>query len=663
VRLILTEKPSVARDIARALGLGKGDPFYEGRGLVVAYARGHLLEIARDLAPSPWRLEDLPVLPERFRYEAREGAKELLREIKKVLERAEEVVIATDPGREGELIARLILIELGWKGWQDRTYRLWTAEALTPEVVRREMKRLKRAEEFHSLYYAALARQHADWLVGINLTRLLTLKVSDRTVWSAGRVQTPTLRLIVDREAAIRSFVPTPYGAAVLRFEGRGFAYEGRWMPPQELPPPELAEEAVRKALRAGRGRVAEVKREEKSVPPPLLHSLSSLQREANRRFGFSAKKTLDIAQVLYEEKKVISYPRTDSRHLPDSPEAKDLVREVLKKLGREDLLPAVEKVGKRVFDSTRLTDHHAIIPLDKAVGLTPDEEKVYALVRDRFLAAFSGTYRYRSTLVRTESGGEMWESRFREVLEAGWRAVEGAEEDENEVEAAFPLAEGEGVKVLDGKAEVKKTEPPPRFTEGAMIREMEKLGLGTPATRAEVLETLKERGYVSLSGKALIPTPKGEAVVQALRESPVSDPATTGSWEGRLETIWRERKGGQGYLEFLKGIRSWVAGEVKALLEKDLKSPPLGACACGKPVYDRGKVYACEGGHRVFREVFGKRLSPKQALDLLSGKKVLVKGLKGKSGKAFDAYLRFSLEGNRVEVAGFPERKAVGKR
>lgn len=656
--LVLAEKPSVARDLARALGAEREGPFFRKGNLLVAHALGHLLEVAEDLAPRPWRREDLPILPERFRYAPRGKAQEeLLKAIGQALKGAEAVVIATDAGREGELIARLVLLHLGWRDWE-RTFRLWTSEALTPEVVRREMGRLRPAREFESLFYAALARQHADWLLGVNLSRALTLQAGQGGVWSVGRVQTPVLRLVVEREEAIEAFEPEPFLRVRARFLGRGFGYTGLLQKGGETRlSEEVGEEVYRRLSGAKAGRVLSVRREEGAVPPPPLHSLPSLQRRANALYGMSAKRVLDAAQRLYEERKCISYPRTESRHLPES--ARGLVKEVLEKLGRKDLASRVDGVGKRVFDDKRLTDHHALIPLAPLPPeATPEEAKVYGLIAGRFLAAFSGEARVERTEVETVLEGEVFISRFRAVLEAGWTAEEpGLKGEEEEAEGRFPLGEGEGVEVEGLELERGQTEPPPRYTEGTLVREMERLGLGTAATRAEVLETLKERGYVVPKGKALVPTEKGKTLVALLRDRPVADPGTTARWEEALEAIWRERRGKEGYRAFLEGIRALAREETLALLAKEVayREAPLGTCGCGKPVRPFKGGWRCEEGHRVYAEVFGKRLTEKQALALLQGKEVLVRGLKGKSGKPFEAYL--ALREGRVRVARFRER------
>jgi len=591
MKLILCEKPSVAQDIAKALGKSqKREGYIQARDCIITWAFGHLFEIDDEIAPKKWSLDTLPIFPEKFQYRLNKGAGKQFKVIKDLLKRADEVVVVMDAGREGELIARLILHQAGWKRW-DKTYRLWTSEALTPEVVRRELKNLNPAKDFDSLYYCALARQHADWIVGINLTRLVSLKSSDRGLWSVGRVQTPTLRLVVERDLEIENFKPEPYWVVKALFEKEGVSYEGilfRDRSAISLDGSEgdeeeerrdedkgfrLSEKEAREAISelegAKEGRVERVERKRKREKPPLLHSLTTLQREANKLYGFSAKKTLDIVQKLYEEYKCLSYPRTDAQYLAES--SKGLVREVLKKLGKEDLIPAVEKAGKRVFNDGKLTDHHALIPLDVLPQeAKEDERKVYELVLRRFVGAFMSDYEYETTLVITSVKGYRFLSRGKTDLNPGWKALYREEAKESKLPH---LEEGDGVKKLKVFFERKETKPPARFTEGALLKKMEGLGLGTPATRSSIIETLKDRGYVRTERKALISTAKGRELIKKLEGSPVSSPEMTGEWEKELERIYTERRGKGGYERFLEAIKEFVKGQVEELKEVEISS------------------------------------------------------------------------------------------
>jgi len=323
----------------------------------------------------------------------------------------------------------------------------------------------------------------------------------------------------------------------------------------------EEAEKIFEDLKRFKTGTIEEVKREIKRVYPPPLHSLTSLQREANQKFRFSAKKTLDIAQKLYEDWKVISYPRTESRYLAES--NRPLVVQILKKLGREDLIPEVGKVEKRVFDDSKLTDHHAIIPLEPPPpNLPPEERKIYDLILRRFLAVFYPPYVYERVLLLTRVGKKYhFLTMLKRVISPGWRVLYGKTDKGEEIP---PFQKGERVKKVDQKMEKKQTQPPPRYTEGSLLKEMEKLGLGTPATRAQIIETLKRRGYVTLKGKSLIPTEKGRELVEKLSLSEVSSPEMTAQWEKMLEEINLRGLGYRGYLHFLEKIKDFTAKEVE---------------------------------------------------------------------------------------------------
>jgi DNA topoisomerase-3 len=568
MKVILTEKPSVAKDIAKALGSYTQNKDHIKAGeYVIVWAMGHLLEIDDSVAPEKWDLESLPIFPEKFLYKARNPH---FFAVKRILSQAKEVIVATDAGREGELIARLILLHSGWKAW-DRTWRLWTSKALTPEVVRKELRALKPIREFDSLFWSAIARQHADWLVGINLTRAVSLKAGNG-VWSMGRVQTPTLALIVKRTIERENFKPQPYFVIKGVFSKDGRVYEALlvFKEKEERLSEEKAKEIVRELEKEGTGVVVAFQEERKREYAPLLFSLTSLQRAANEKFGWSASKTLTVAQRLYEELKCISYPRTDAQHL--SEENKELVKEVLKKLGREDLVENVEKVGKRVFDDSKLTDHHAIIPLDKLpLEANEDDRKLYELIKNRFFAVFMPPFEYLSLKVITKLGRYEFVSYGRKVLALGWRKVEPLEETQPDL--SF-LRKGDRVKKEKVLSQKKFTEPPPAYTEGSLLKEMEKLSLGTPATRASIIETLKERGYVFLKGKSLIASEKGKALIKFLEGRKIIQPEMTSEWEKKLESIYTQRLGKKGYEEFLEGIKNFVKEELQLYLSKNIQVP-----------------------------------------------------------------------------------------
>lgn len=593
--LLLTEKPSQGMDFVRALPdkFQRKDGYCEGSKYIVTWAYGHLFEIdTEEIAGKKWKLDTLPVFPKFFKYKVIKGVGKQFRVIKNLLKRKDvsKVYICGDPGREGELIARLILQQAGWKDW-NRVYRFWTSEALTKEVILREIEKVKPAVQFNSLYYSALARQHADWLVGINGTRALTLKVNDRTVWSLGRVQTPLLYLIVQREKEIENFKPVPYGIvyAVFEKDNRKFkAYlqlgkeEKKRLEKESKVNVEDEEEKkkdegtrlkVKIAFKIAEelskekaGYVENIKKSKKSEKPPLLHSLTSLQREANRIYGYSAEKVLKIAQDLYEAK-LISYPRTDAQHLAES--SRELVKKVLKKLGREELIPAVEKAGKRIFDDSKLTDHFALIPMDRyqaKPNFKEEHKRIYDLIWRKFVGAFMPDYVYEVTEVAIKLGKYDFLAKGKREVQLGWKSLYRDDVDKKQENILPPLSLKEAVKVDSVKAEKRKTQPPSRYTEGMLLKKMEKLGLGTPATRASIIETLKKRKYVISSKKSLKPTEKGRKLVEKCNGLPILNVEMTSEWEKALEKIYRENRGAAGYDAFISGIKVFTEDLVERI-------------------------------------------------------------------------------------------------
>ncbi len=579
--LILAEKPSQAMDLARGLGhFERRDGYLENSKYIITWAYGHLLEVDTEKIAGGFR--NYPVFPEKFRYRMIKGGSKQFRIIKDLLKKVDTVVEAGDPGREGELISRLILEHANFRG---KILRFWVSEALTPEVVKKGFSTLRDGAEFDSLYQSALARQHADWLVGINLSRAFTLTVNNREVWSIGRVQTPVLSMLVKREKEIREFRPEEYYIVEAYFN-RG--YRGKLITAREKGNEVNKEddrafrlkkeeaEKIAKEVSGQKGIITEVKRKRVREKPPLLHSLTSLQREANEIYGFKAQETLNIAQSLYE-KKLITYPRTESQYLGETEDTKRLASRVLESLGKDSLIPRVWKVGKRVFDSSKLTDHHAIIPMPT----TPDklrekEDKVYRLIRRRFIGAFMDDYLYESITVITKVKNHFFFTRGKSNLFLGWRELyPGAKEDN------LPfLREGARVVVENARAIQKFTQPPPRYTESSILKAMEKAhtfvndenlkkvlrensGIGTPATRAGIIETLIRRGYVARKRKKLIPTKKGFYLAGKVQEKEIASPEMTAFWEQKLEDI-RERK--NTYFSFIAEIKEFTEKAIREL-------------------------------------------------------------------------------------------------
>ncbi|MBM4397605.1 MAG: DNA topoisomerase 3, partial [Deltaproteobacteria bacterium] len=631
--LVLAEKPSVARDVAAVLGAkNKSGPALVGNGYVVTWAIGHLVGLAEphqmDPAWKAWRINVLPILPGAWPLVALQGTADHFEQVRALLcdPGVEKVVCATDAGREGELIFRYIY---RLAGCTKPVERLWIS-SLTAEAIKDGFKKLKAGADLDALGAAAEARSRADWLVGMNLSRAYSLRFGPGLL-SVGRVQTPTLAMLVDRERAVTSFVPEEYCEVVATFGSGANGYQAAWFDPERreedprraerLPADGEQAEAIRARCLGRPGVVTSCSGADKSFPPPLLYDLTELQRHANRLFGLTAKDTLGVAQSLYEKHKLVTYPRTDSRHLS---------QDVAGGLGRvvAEIAPAYEgrvaegsgerPLSKRFVDDAKVTDHHAILPTGvRRAGkeLSRDEERVYDLVCRRLLMAWHADHRTRVTTVLTEvasDGGAT--DRFRTsgtvVTQPGWKVLDleppkgpakkkkKAAKDEPAEDAAAG-AEGEGDdekaapdrKLPDGLAEGqsrtadpievahKRTTPPKRFTDASLLTAMESAGrqledreleeamkergLGTPATRAAILETLLQRGYIERKGRSLRATEAGMRLVDLVHEK-VKSPAMTGEWELQLKRMER----GDGTLDaFMGRIEKFVVevvGEVR---------------------------------------------------------------------------------------------------
>ena len=588
--LVVAEKPSVARDIARVLGArDKGENCLIGGGYVVTWAIGHLVTLKEpqelDERYTKWRAQDLPILPERMETKVIRKTSAQFRSVKKLMndKETDHIICATDSGREGELNFRYIYEQAGCK---KPVMRLWIS-SMTDEAIRQGFDNLRPSSDYDALYASARCRADADWLIGMNATRAYTLRYN--VLLSVGRVQTPTLSMLVKRRKEIDSFVPQTYYTVRADFG----AYHGAYVSSKgekRIDSRELAEEIAAR-VKGKQGVVTQATREKKTEYPPLLYDLTTLQREANGQLGFTAKKTLATAQKLYEHHKLITYPRTDSRYL-----SRDMTGKVEKALASYtgDLQPVGEKalafgvrMTPRVFDDAKLTDHHAIIPTGKRADklpLTPDERNLYEMIARRLAAAFYPNHEYDALRVVTRVGEDDFLSTGKSVTQEGWKEVyrqqvEKKKKTEDEQKLP-PLSQGDTALCKGAKAREEQTKPPKEHNDASLLREMEHAGrqiedealreemkdcaLGTPATRAAIIERLLEVGYVRRSGKNLVATPKGVQLIEAVPPE-IASPETTGRWERALSQIARGQDGEARFREGIARLASFLVSHASS--------------------------------------------------------------------------------------------------
>ncbi|MBF0201569.1 MAG: DNA topoisomerase III, partial [Desulfamplus sp.] len=679
--LILTEKYSVAADFAKALGIPRGKGCFRNSGTIVTWAVGHLVELCEPDAYDPsykkWRMDNLPLIPATFIYRPIKKTMDQFMVIKSLLGEPglERVIIATDAGREGEVIARTILMESGFKK-KDILFRFWTSQALVPDVVRRGLGEIRPITHFDRLWRAGYYRQVADWLVGMNCTRMITLRLNG-DLFSVGRVQTAVLAMIADRKRERETFVPETYWIVKILFSHEKGEWKGQWFKGKHT---RITKKEERDALceklenHAEPGVVTSVKKERKSEPPPQLFSLTDLQQEANRRFGFSAQKTLNIAQGLYQDKKCLSYPRTDSKVL--GTENLGMVEAIIKKLSQASpgLFMGIDPgkislANKRVFNDAKLTDHHALIPFKPlAGGASRDEQLIFDLVVTRFAAAFHPDCRFENTHVVTTFASETFQTKGRVILVPGWRSIYGdisdskkgnssfKKDDQDEGEHIPPLARGDRADAVKIMPEERQTTPPPDYTDSLLLKDMTNpgryvhgddmkklyrgdVGIGTQATRAQIIETLLKRGYIERTGKKLIATDKGSFLVDMIRKCPVTSvltsPEETARWEMSLNRI-SLGEAGEGDTAFLSKIKEFVTKSINELKAANFamktfptETPPslvIGLCpACGGGVRETRKAFSCSGAgcdFVIWKKIAGKIISPAIASNLLKFKK-----------------------------------------
>jgi DNA topoisomerase-3 len=616
MKVVLAEKPSVARDVAAVLGANHRHPGYlDGNGWAVTWAFGHLVELQEPHEYHPdwkrWELKTLPLLPEKFEVRPRgdKGALDQLKVIVDLFKQADSIVCATDAGREGELIFRNIQI---WaKATRKPFQRLWL-QSLTPDAIRAGFDKLKDGHAFDPLYQAARCRSEADWIIGLNATRYHTAKYGSRNLlWSVGRVQTPVLALLAERDHEIDSFKPEPYWVLVTQYRDTRFA-----QPKVKFDSEEKAS-ALMESLRPLPLVVTDVQQKEKRIVAPQLYDLSSLQQDMNTWFGYTADETLKIAQELYEAKK-LTYPRTDSRHIGKEEGAglpallrslPETYAEFVQELDLDKLRP-----GKRVVDDSKVTDHHAILPTPQDPGvLHGRQEKVYAAVVRRLLAALFPPCIQNVTTVKADVGEEKFQARGSVVAEWGWQKLyphmqkkKVDQDDENADQMMPPMEVGE-TGPHEPEVLSKSTKPPKRFTEASLLKRMEtagklvddeemreamkQRGLGTPATRASIIETLIGRKYIRRQKKQLITTEAGRHLLTLVRDPSLRSAELTGDWEARLKDI-ELGKGDPD--EFMAGIREHARQLVGGGAESE-QAGGFGACPlCKAAVVEGKRGYGC---------------------------------------------------------------------
>ncbi len=673
--LIITEKPSVARDIAAALGgFTEHEGYWEADDHVLTFAVGHLFELPPpedvDEKYKRWTLDILPIIPETFSLKKKKGHSDRIRTIQKLVQRddVDRLVNACDAGREGELIFREVVKFLGV---EKPVERLWL-QSMTTKAIQAGFESLIPGSEMEGLAQAAECRAWSDWLIGMNATRALTKRFAskkEKTAWSAGRVQTPTLALLVDREIEVLAHVPESYWRVEATFEHGGVPYNAVWFDPDfkagdddQHKDDRIFDEAKAKAIVAAvqgqAGAASETRKPSKESAPPLF-DLTSLQREGNRRFGWSARRTLSAAQRCYEAHKLLTYPRTDSRCLPV--DYRETVDEVLQNFagskeesgadfaaGAKRLIDNGLQNDGKIFDDAGVSDHFAIIPTGNAPKseLSGDDKRLYDLVVRRFLGAFHPPALWERVERTTEVENEKFRTRARALMEPGWRACLAAKEEEGDSSALPALIEGEatadGVSVAPGEIEAKdeETKPPARITEARLLSLMENAGrqvddeevaavlhekgIGTPATRAEVIENLIRKGYVVRVGKALRPTVKGIRLIDSLQRLSIdrlASPALTGELEHQLLEVERGERTGRQFMDEVETYAREVVERAKTFGYEELygNDEPIGKCPySGRDVVEQAWFYTCEKDPSLPRDAKAQEDCPHDTCPLL---------------------------------------------
>jgi len=720
--LIITEKPSVASDIAKAVGgFKKGKDYYENEKYVISWAVGHLFELAVPASmkdQDKWDMKKLPIMPAEFALEPAEKMTGRANVLRKLIRNKDvsELINACDAGREGELIFRYIA---QYAGTKKPIKRLWL-QSMTPEAIREGFARLRSDAEMQPLATAARSRNEADWLIGINATRAFTLRLSGgrgSTVTSLGRVQTPTLAIIVDRENKIKDFKPRDLHELHSRFRAAAGEYEGRWFDEafqkdedetertkrllhrlqlnlpdaqQQLDTkngslwdehraaPRLWHREIAEAIqRKCSGKHGVVELEEKkpiTQVAPQLYDLTALQREANNRLGFSAKRTLQIAQALYERHKAITYPRTDSRALPEDylPTVRSTLNSIDNPFARRVLDNNWVKPNKRIFNNAKVSDHFAIIPTATVPRSLDDQERaLFDMVTKRFVAVFFPPAQYENTTRITRVEGEPFKTEGKILVAPGWLEVYGREATGDKPEENLPpVTQGEHVETVRIEIKTEQTRPPARYNEATILSAMEaagklvedeelrdamkEKGLGTPATRASIIETLISAHYLVRQGKELQPTPKAIQTITLLKNAvpELTSPELTGEWEFRLHEIEHRKLTRDAFMRDIRELTNDIVGKAKHF-HPDEHMPdtePFGKCPkCGSPIVERFKSFTCtneECDFTIWKTIAGRLLSRDEFETLVREKQVgPLGGFRSRKGKRFHALLKLSDE------------------
>ena len=674
MKLVLAEKPSVAMSLSKVIGADqRGDGYMEGNGYLVSWCVGHLVELSQpeayDEKYAKWKYDDLPILPEHWQYQVSASTKKQFGILKKLMQRkdVESLICATDAGREGELIFRLVYHQCGCK---KPVERLWIS-SMEDSAIREGFQKLRPGTEYDALYEAALCRERADWMVGINASRLFSCLYNQPL--AVGRVMTPVLAMTVLQEAAIAAFVPEKFYTVSLTLADGGTASSKRFAQKAD------AELLLSKCRKEKRVTVQKMERKEKSESPPQLYDLTALQRDANRLLGFTAQQTLDYAQSLYE-KRLITYPRTDSRFLTEDMAASlpGLVTDTGKAFAVEEPIPIHVQ---QVINGSKVTDHHALLPTKSMANadlaaLPAGERNVLRLIAARLLCAVGEPHRYAETTIITICAGEEFSAKGKVVLSEGWKAVErkmlGELLGKQKEPAVLPDVKEQSQCSIAG-AELKEgqTSPPKHFTEDLLLHAMEtasadsmpegveRQGIGTPATRAATIEKLVQKGFLERKGnkktKVLLPTDKGKALITVMPEE-IQSPEMTADWETKLLRIERSEMEPEIFMTEIKEMISSLVTTTEARKGANalMKNKIIGVCPnCGANVVEREKGWFCENREcrfvlwkdNAFFKRLGKRLDGRMADKLLRDGRVRLKDCKSAKGKTYNATVLLSCE------------------